>query len=52
MIVCVRAVNGEYSIGAVVQYVGAVVQLSEGIRMLASSLQMIQIQAPKSKTRD
>lgn len=49
MIVCVRAVNGEYSIGAVVQYVGAVVQLSEGIRMLASSLQMIQIQAPFCK---
>lgn len=40
VIVCVRAVNGEYSIGAVVQYVGAVVQLSEGIRMLASSLQI------------
>ena len=49
VIVCVRAVNGVYSIGAVVQYVGAVVQLSEGIRMLASSLQMIQIQAPFCK---
>ena len=49
VIVCVRALNGVYSIGAVVQYVGAVVQLSEGIRMLASSLQMIQIQAPFCK---
>ena len=49
VIVCIRAVNGVYSIGAVVQYVGAIVQLSEGIRMLASSLQMIQIQAPFCK---
>ena len=44
---CIR--DRVYSIGAVVQYVGAIVQLSEGIRMLASSLQMIQIQAPFCK---
>ena len=42
----IRALAGIFSVGSVVQYVGAVTQLSEGIRMLVYSLQHIRMQGP------
>ncbi len=41
-----RALAGVFSVGSVVQYVGAVTQLSEGIRMLVYSLQHVRMQGP------
>lgn len=42
----IRALSGIFSIGSVVQYAGAVTQLSEGIRSLVYSLQHIRMQGP------
>ena len=42
----IRALKGVFSVGNVVQYVGAVTQLSEGIRMMIYSLQHIRMQGP------
>ncbi len=42
----IRALAGIFSVGSVVQYVGAVTQLSDGIRMLVYSLQHIRMQGP------
>ena len=46
LIVGARAIAGIFSVGAVVQYVGAVMKLSEGIRVLVYSLQHIRMQGP------
>lgn len=42
----IRAIAGIFSVGNVVQYVGAVTQLAEGIRVLIYSLQHIRMQGP------
>lgn len=46
LVVGARALAGIFSVGSVVQYVGAVTQLSEGIRVLVYSLQHIRMQGP------
>ena len=46
LVVGARALAGIFSVGAVVQYVGAVTRLSEGIRVLVYSLQHIRMQGP------
>lgn len=46
LVVGARALAGVYGIGSVVQYVGAVMKLSEGIRVLIYALQHITMQGP------
>lgn len=46
LVVGARALAGIFGIGSVVQYVGAVMKLSEGIRVLVYSLQHIRMQGP------
>lgn len=46
LIVGARALAGIFGIGSVVQYVGAIMKLSEGIRVLIYALQHITMQGP------
>lgn len=46
LVVGARALAGIFSVGSVVQYVGAVTKLSEGIRVLVYSIQHIKMQGP------
>lgn len=46
LLVGARALAGIFSVGSVVQYVGAVTRLAEGIRVLVYSLQHIRMQGP------
>ena len=46
LIVGARALAGIFGIGSVVQYVGAIMKLSEGIRVLIYALQHIMMQGP------
>ncbi len=46
VMVGMRALAGLYPVGSIVQYVGAITRLSEGIRMLAYSVQHIRMQGP------
>lgn len=46
LIVGARALAGIFSVGSVVQYVGAITKLSEGIRVLVYSIQHIKMQGP------
>lgn len=46
LIVGIRALSGAFPIGSIVQYVGAITRLSEGIRVLVYSVQQIKMQGP------